>query len=87
MLRVWRPSGQELAAVSVEEIKDSVALKEHLRDQHGFPVSLQQLLHDGNVLDDGAKLAASADLQLVLISDLSESKNAARLAAAELADN
>ena len=48
-----------------EEIKDVAALKEHLCEEYGFPVSLQQLLHDGNFLEDGAELAASVDLQLL----------------------
>ena len=88
MLHVWRPSGQELAVVSAEDCKDAAALKEHLRELHGFPVSLQLLLHEGNLLDDGAELDAPADVQLVLLnlSGLSQQDGSARLAIAELTD-
>ena len=69
MLRVWRPSGQELAVCNAEDFKDAAALKEHLWELCGcFPLYLQQLLHDGNVLGDGAELDASMDLQLVLLT-------------------
>ena len=68
MLHVWRPSGQALAALGTEEFKDVATLKGHLREVHGFPVYLQQLVHDGSILDDDTKLAAPMDLQLVLLT-------------------
>ena len=84
MLRVWRPSGQELAVCNAEDFKDAAALKEHLWELCGFPLYLQQLLHDGNVLGDGAELDASMDLQLVLLT-ISDG-SVFRLARADLAD-
>ena len=63
MLRVWRPSGQELAAICAAELR---AVKKRLRELHGFPVYLQQLVHEGRILTDDAKLDGDMDLQLVL---------------------
>ena len=71
MLRIWSVSGQELAAVPEGDMfKDVFDLKCHLRSRHGFPVSLQQLLHAGRCLEDGACLVGPVDLQLVLFSSL-----------------
>ena len=53
---------------TAETFADAAALKEHLCELHGFPVSLQQLLHEGNLLDDGAELAAPTDVQVVLLN-------------------
>ncbi|OLQ14471.1 cGMP-dependent protein kinase egl-4 [Symbiodinium microadriaticum] len=54
---------------ALKDFKDAAALKEHLWELCGcFPLYLQQLLHDGNVLGDGAELDASMDLQLVLLT-------------------
>ena len=69
------PSGQELAACSAEDFKDAAALKEHICKLCGFPVYLQQLLQDGNVLGDCAKIDAPMDLQLVLLTIPSISSN------------
>ena len=71
MLRVWSVSGKELAAVPTgQDVEDVVGLKGHLRSLHGFPACLQQLLHAGRCLEDGAPLAEPVDLQLVLLSTL-----------------
>ena len=94
MIRVWRLSGQQLAACSAEEFTDAAALKEHLCKLCGFPVYLQQLLQDGNALGDGAELDAPMDLQVVLltipcpgISSLSSNgNNISLLAEADLLD-
>ena len=61
-------SGQELPAVSMEGISDVRDLKASLRSLHGFPLCMQQLLHNGNGLDDSTKLDAPIDLQLVLLT-------------------
>ena len=66
MLRVWRPFGQELAAICAAELRDGRAVKKRLRELHGFPVYLQQLVHEGRILTDDAKLDGDMDLQLVL---------------------
>ena len=68
MLRIWRPSGQELATFNAEQFEHAAALKEHVCEHYGFPVYLQQLLHDGSLLADDAKLDGLMDLQLVLMS-------------------
>ena len=49
-----------------EMFTDAGALKSYLSEAHGFPTYLQQLLHQGRILDDDAKLDATADLCLVL---------------------
>ena len=58
-----------------------------MREVYGFPLSLQQLTHDGDLLEDGAGLDAPMDLQLVLltISGLSARDRTARFAELELA--
>ena len=68
MLRIWRMSGQELPAVSMEEISDVRDLKASLCSLHGFPMCMQQLQHIGNSLDDCTKLDAPMELQLVLLA-------------------
>ncbi|OLP82680.1 Ankyrin repeat domain-containing protein 17 [Symbiodinium microadriaticum] len=68
-LRVWSLSGEELASVSLEDFSTVRALKGHLRTQHGFPVCLQQILHDGQVLQDATELREShSELQMMLRS-------------------
>eukprot|EP00439_Symbiodinium_sp_Y106_P057419 s1119_g8.t1 len=68
MLRVWSASGQEFAARSMEQFENAAAVKEFLCEVHGFPVYLQQLLHEGNLLVDDDKLAGPMDVQLVLLT-------------------
>ena len=59
MLRVFAcVSGQELLAVSTEELGDVKTLKSRLRELHGFPLCLQRLVKDGQVLDDSLQLEA-----------------------------
>ena len=43
-------------------------LKASLRSLHGFPVCMQQLLCDGNPLDNSAEIDSATDLELVLIA-------------------
>ena len=61
-------SGQELLAVSMEEISDVRDVKSALRGLHSFPVCMQRLLHNDNVLDNFTQLDASIDLQFVLVA-------------------
>ena len=68
MLRVLRPSGQELAAISAEEFTDAGAVKKHLCEQYGFPTYLQKLLLGGRLLTDDAKMDGAMDLHLVLLT-------------------
>ena len=68
MLRIREMSGRELPAVSMEEISDVLSLKHSLRSRHGFPLCMQQLLHNGNCLDNSTELDAPIDLQLVLLT-------------------
>ena len=49
MLRVYAMSGTELAVVATEEVEDVAALKLRLREMHGFPVCLQELLVSSRV--------------------------------------
>ena len=68
MLRIWQMSGQELPTASMDEISDVLSLKTSLRSRHGFPLCMQQLLCNGNSLDNSTKLEAPIDLQLVLLT-------------------
>ncbi|OLP94851.1 Ankyrin repeat and KH domain-containing protein 1 [Symbiodinium microadriaticum] len=67
MLRVWTVSGKELVAVPVEELGEVRTLKLLLRDLCDYPLCLLQLLHEGVVLEDAARLGCSMDVQLVLL--------------------
>ena len=71
MLRIWQMSGLELPAVSVEEVLYVRALKASLSRLHGFPMCMQQLLHDGNSLDNSTMLDAPMDLQLLVLGAFS----------------
>ena len=75
-------SGQELPAVSIEDILDVRHLKASLRSLHGFPMCMQQLLHKGNSLDDFTKLDAPMDLQIVLQAPTSKHEEKLELLAA-----
>lgn len=84
MLRVYRTSGEELVALAEEEVVGLTvpALKERLRETHGFPVCMQHLLQCGSVSDlmDSASLEPLMELQLYLkpITDLQMGRVAAR---------
>ena len=78
-------SGQELPAVGMEDVSDVRGLKASLRSLHGFPMCMQQLLHNGNGLDNSTELNAPIDLQLVLLVPCSEAQQYE--AAAELAES
>ena len=83
MLHVWSTSGQELAAMSMEELSDVGTLKQHLRQQRGYPVCVQRLLHEGSFLDDADKLDAlssALDVQLVLLPVRSSEAQSEQLA-------
>ena len=83
MLRVCGLSGAEVAAIPVEEGMGTVqSLKEELRRLHGFPVSLQSILHDGDCLRDVDELREPVDLMLVLETLASTEQQAEHLVAA-----
>ena len=63
--------------MSPEELEDVAALKKHLCDSYGFPVYLQQLVHDSSVLADEIKLVACMDLQLVILRVSDETRERA----------
>ena len=83
ILHVSSGAGEELAAISPEEIEDVRALKLYLRDLHGFPFCLQQLLHNNSILDDSSKPEGPAEIQLVLLQVKSKSERHS-MACAEL---
>ncbi|CAE7218269.1 ankrd46, partial [Symbiodinium pilosum] len=64
-------SGQELP-ISMEEISDVLSLKASLRRRHGYPLCVQQFLHNGICLDNSTELNAPVGLQLVLLTVSSE---------------
>ena len=80
MLRIWQMSGQQLLAASMEEISDVKELKASLRSLHGFPMCMQQLLHNGINLDNSTKLDAPVDLQLALSAKVQQAEAAKELA-------
>ena len=70
MLRICGMSGQELSAISMEDINHLRDLKSSLRRSHGFPMSMQHLVHNGSRLDDSAELHALIDMPLrIVLSD------------------
>eukprot|EP00439_Symbiodinium_sp_Y106_P034070 s780_g4.t1 len=70
MLSVRSFSGEALAAVSTEECRSVLELKAHLRKELGFPICLQQLVSEGNCLEDS--MDAPADSHLVRMSEIPE---------------
>ena len=68
MLRVWKVSGEELARVPVAELSDASELKRYLRVKNNLPICLQELLYNGALLQDDAKLFPAMDVQLILSS-------------------
>ena len=72
------------AALSQHGTSDVCDLKVSLRNFHGFPMRIQQLLHKGNSLDSSTKLDAAMDLQLVLLGLSTEAQQVE--AAKELAE-
>ena len=67
MLRVWRPSGEEVASFPISSFRDVSELKRHLHMLLGAPRFRQRVLDGGAVLDDDTQLASIADVQLVLL--------------------
>ncbi|CAE7360043.1 mask [Symbiodinium natans] len=83
MLRVWKPSGEEVLALPQEEVDDVRSLKRRLRGPSGTPRFRQRLLSDGQALEDAASLQGLTDLQLILLPFLpAEQKDADRLTSA-----
>ena len=60
-------SGEELATVASADVESVRSLKSHLCALYNLPTCMQQLVHDGFILDDAAKLHAPKDLQMVLL--------------------
>ncbi|CAE7474445.1 Ank2 [Symbiodinium microadriaticum] len=67
MLRVWRPSGEEVASFPISSFRDVYELKRRLHMLLGVPRIRQRVLDGGAVLDDDTQLASIADVQLVLL--------------------
>ena len=75
MLRVFAISGEELAALPLEESSDVLTLKRQLHKVYGFPPRFRQrILHLGSCLEDDVALDSPMDLQLVLLTYLSRSQ-------------
>ena len=78
MLRVWRASGKELAAIPVEQLTTVQLLKQDLQGLCGVPRFRQRLVReDGTKLEDNDMLSSPANLQLVLLSLTSTSEEQA----------
>ena len=67
MLRVWGISGEELASLTTGEVSVA-ALKLLLRELHGCPVCLQEVLHCSTRLEDGAMLNLYPGWELFFVS-------------------
>mmetsp|Transcript_28507 Transcript_28507/g.66922 ORF Transcript_28507/g.66922 Transcript_28507/m.66922 type:complete len:202 (+) Transcript_28507:50-655(+) len=68
MLRVWRMSGDELAAIPVEELSDVRSLKNELVGLCGQSRCRMRLLHGGACLQDEARLDSPMDISLLLVN-------------------
>ena len=66
MILICMVSGEELPSISVEGVRHIGDVKRSLRALHGFPLCMQELLHDGKCLKDWERIDAPMDLQLVL---------------------
>ncbi|CAE7576954.1 unnamed protein product [Symbiodinium natans] len=74
MLRVsWATSGEELAAIPVEELRDVMSLKQRLQQLHGISRYRQRFLSSTSPLEDHDRLDAPMDVQLVLLPFVSTS--------------
>ena len=73
MFRVWSISGEEVAAIPVEELTTVQALKKRLHSLCGVPRFRQRLLHNSVDLDEDSNLDSAMDVQLVLLSLFRES--------------
>ena len=67
MLRVRMASGEDLAALPVQDLVDVRHLKRHLRGATGLPRFRQRLLHHDTALSDDVSLDSPLELQLVLL--------------------
>ena len=70
MLRVWRVSGEEVAALPMEDLTDVASLKQRLQGLCRWPRSMQKLLHNGTELNDDEEmheLDPPVEVQLVLL--------------------
>eukprot|EP00439_Symbiodinium_sp_Y106_P049072 s1373_g6.t1 len=73
MLHVRTASGEEVASVTGHNFQTVLELKRHLRTLHGYPVSLQKLVHDGRLLDDDdVDVPEVGEVQLILLAKASE---------------
>ena len=73
MLHVRTASGEEVASVTGNNFQTVLELKRHLHTLHGYPVSLQKLVHDGRLLDDDdVDVPEVGEVQLILLAKASE---------------
>ena len=74
VLHVWGVSGREVASIPQQELQDARMLKQILSKICGVPRFRQRLLHDGDCLEDTARLDLLEDVQLVLLDYCPTSK-------------
>ena len=73
MLHIWKASGEELAAVKLEDFREVRDLKRHLQGLCGLPRFRQRLVSKSlGILEDDDTLDSPMDLQQL---DLSSSVN------------
>ena len=69
MLHVRWLSGEELATLPADDVRDVRAVKQRLHKTHGVPPRFRQrVLLDGKNLDDAAEVDASMDLHLLVLT-------------------
>ncbi|CAE7500026.1 mask [Symbiodinium necroappetens] len=75
MLHIWKASGEELAAVKLEDFREVRDLKRHLQGLCGLPRFRQRLVSKSlGILEDDDTLDSPMDLQLVLLDFASASQ-------------
>eukprot|EP00439_Symbiodinium_sp_Y106_P047877 s1416_g6.t1 len=68
MLRVWgAASGEEMAALPVEEVETVLQLKQRLGELWGTPRFRLRILIDGATMEDNAPLESDVDVQLLVL--------------------
>ncbi|CAE7203466.1 Ankrd17 [Symbiodinium microadriaticum] len=77
-VRVWRDSGEEVAAIPLEEASDVKTLKQRLLKQCQMPRFRQKLFHRGSFMKDAMRLTSPIDVKLTLVPFVSASKQQVR---------
>ena len=69
MIRVFKLSGEELAAMHGGKVQTVSSLRWHLRSLYGLPIFMQKFVQNDCLLADGSDLSVPSDVQLVLVAN------------------